>query len=348
MARGGSMTQEELFNSLDRGEIAPIYLLHGSERYGCERYLLDTALDEIRKRVLGKSGGDFDLDIFHKDGFDPRRFLDATVVLPFSASRRLVICHDVDQLRSGEQEEISGCLKDPSPSACIVFTARKIDGRLKFYRAFKAPAIRVEFSPPFEERLPYWIRRFAREAGKEISEAAVHHLAECVGRDLLSLHNEVQKVAIYIDDRARIEPDDIKEVTPDVRAYTIFNLVDAIGEKRRDRALYLLGRFLTAGESPVMIVSMIARQLRLIWQAREMLDRGETPRSVGERMRLRGPRQRRFFSCTSMFTRQELAKDLDLVLRADVELKSSRVDRGLILERLVLELCTGPEGRRHA
>jgi len=341
MAASRKITPEDLFRAFDAGEIAPIYLMHGVKNYGIEAYIVDMALRALKKLLFDKGGADFDLDTFQADEFDPQRFVESASQLPFMASRRLIVLRKVDKLKADQQDVIMDCIENPSPSTCIFFTADQIDARRKFYKAFSPPAMKVECTSPYENKLTPWIRRFAAEEGREISGDAVSYLVACVGRDLHGLHSEVKKAAIYIGDRTRIEAADVEAVTTDVKVHTVWTLIDAVGEKRSDRALYLLRKLLTGGQNPVGVASLIARQLRMIWQAREALDRGESPREVCEALRLFGTRQTRFLSSTSMFTAEELALDMALILKADRDLKSSRVDRDVILERLVLGLCVG-------
>lgn len=333
------ITPEDLFRAFDAGEIAPVYLLHGVKNYGIEGYIVDLALKALKKLIFGVGSADFDLDTFHADEFNPQRFVESALQLPFTASHRLVLLRGVDKLKADQQDVIMDCIEKPSPSTCIFCTAEQIDARRKFYKAFRPPAMKVECLSPFENKLQPWIRRFAAEEGREISGDAVSHLVECVGRDLHGLHSEVKKAAIYIGDRKRIEAADVEAVTTDVKVHTIWTLIDAVGEKRSDRALYLLRKLLVGGQNPVGVAALIARQLRMIWQAREALDRGKSPREVCDGLRIFGVRQARFLSSTSMFTAEELAHDMALILRADLDLKSSRVDRDVILDRLVLGLC---------
>jgi len=83
----GAKTVEDPVVAIERGEVAPIYCLHGAERY-----LVDRCLAAIRAAVLGGKAAAF--AAFNQDVFDLKEASIETVVntartLPMMAPRRL-------------------------------------------------------------------------------------------------------------------------------------------------------------------------------------------------------------------------------------------------------------------
>jgi len=144
---------------------------------------------------------------------------------------------------------------------------------------------------------------------------------------------------------------------------TVFELIDAIGDRRPDTALAALKILLDAGEPEQRILALIARQIRLIWQAKWLAEAGYLKRSgpqvPNEVVRDLLPKegstsvmsqvQRSFLRekllrQAAAFSWQAMRRGLERVLAADLAFKGieGEVDNPrLILEMLVLELASG-------
>jgi DNA polymerase III subunit delta len=117
-----------------------------------------------------------------------------------------------------------------------------------------------------------WLQDRAVRRGISIEPAAIEALAELVGANLRGLATELDKLAAYTDGRT-INAEDVRTLTPQAREERIFDLVDAIVEGQAATALRLLRKMLEDGSQTAGYVQiMVARQLRLIVRATELLE----------------------------------------------------------------------------
>jgi len=142
-----------------------------------------------------------------------------------------------------------------------------------------------QYRLPRERDLPGWIRQRAEEKGGGISSEAVSMLAGLVGTDLRLLDQEIEKLLLYADDR-QVTSDDVQALVSHARETSIFDLVDCVGRRQTDRALQLLHRLLEDGEAPLYLLTMLARQIRILIQVAELQERGLTPKEVARRLKL--------------------------------------------------------------
>src|SRR5262245_26879555 len=121
--------------ALQRGEVAPIYCLHGAEPF-----LVDRFLTAIRAAVFGpgtdRSAG-FNVDTFDVKESGLVAVVSAAKTLPMFARRRLVIARGIDQLKSEDLEPLGPYVADPNPSTCLVLVGEKIDARLRVFQALR-------------------------------------------------------------------------------------------------------------------------------------------------------------------------------------------------------------------
>ncbi len=122
---------------------------------------------------------------------------------------------------------------------------------------------------------------FARERGRELAEEARELLLECVGRDLLLLASELDKLAAAVSERV-IGPDDVRRVTAPGREHGNFEFTDALCARDAAAATRLLACALDEGAAPIAIIGALAATLKPLVAGAELVARG---RSVDEALR---------------------------------------------------------------
>src|SRR5207245_8859055 len=85
------------------------------------------------------------------------------------------------------------------------------------------------------------------------------------------VNNELEKVVLYVGDRATIGADDVNNVVGFSRQYNIFELQKAVGQQNIGRSIEILENMLRRGESPVWMIVMLTRYLMKLWLLQEFL-----------------------------------------------------------------------------
>ncbi len=184
-----------------------------------------------------------------------------------------------------------------------------------------------------------WLQDRAVRRGISIEPAAIQELAELVGANLRLLATEIEKLHAYAGDRT-ITADDVRLLTPQAKEERIFDLVDAIVEGRAALALRLLRKMLSDGsETPGHVQILVARQLRLLVRATELLEARGSQDDVAEATKLRG------FPLTKLMRQARATRRVsaEAALRAmetsDHAVKTGRLPDDLALELLVVRLA---------
>jgi DNA polymerase III subunit delta len=329
---------EDVFATIDRGEIAPVYALGGEETF-----LIGRCLTALRRAVLGEeaaTGTNLNLDIYDLREHGLGAAMNTARTLPMFAKRRLVIARDVGELPAEQQAPLLEYLRDPNPSTVLVLVlAGRIDGRLKFIQALRKGGYLHEFVPLRDWQLADWLAAEARRRRLRLDPEAARALAEAAGPDLGRLALCLEQVALHAGPDAPITPLDVEAIVPESRARGVFELTKAIGSGQPERALDLLGNLLRNREPPLRIQFMLLRQLRQIWRAKE-LERAGAPR--GE-MAARVGLSPHFLDDVLVPARRmseaALNRSFELLYQADRTLKSSRADPEVQVARLVRELA---------
>lgn len=195
-------------------------------------------------------------------------------------------------------------------------------------------------------------------------EAASHLVSRC-GHDIALLLNELEKCAARAGSGNLVTRQIIDEMTRRQSSETIFNLTDALGERKTAHALGMLRELVENGDSPPQIVAMLARHWRQLLQARAFLDAGlpldgstlsrlppdlaaQLPReNLAAWLQAQAWQGRRLSTQARNFTTPQIAAILEATLAADLAMKGIEGDGGadskkepeLLLELLIAQMC---------
>ncbi|MBI5042637.1 MAG: DNA polymerase III subunit delta [Nitrospirae bacterium] len=312
----------------------PIYTLIGEEGL-----LISEGVDKIVDKALSGGMKDFNFNLFYAKESSIDDVLNAVRTLPLMAKKRVVVLKEIDQYPASILERLADYLKEPSDSTCLIITAKKMDQRTRFFKALQNNSMLISCGPLYENQVKSWIRLRAKSYGLEFTEDALNIFFEVAGNELGIIDNELKKLSSYFEGKKRIDITDVEELVGKSRVYSVFNLINAIGEKRLEKALLILKKMLNDGEYPLVILSMIARQFRLIARAMEYQREGLSPLEVSKRIGLFGNIFSTFKEQLKNFTLEEVLKKYRLLYNADSELKSGIRSPDVILNDLIFKLC---------
>ena len=338
-----------LNRELKEGNLKPIYVVVGPEGH-----LARGALHLIQEAAGSGEHGGMNITSFSAREARAEQVFTALRTTPLLGGRPLVIVNEAEKMNRGMMQAMEQYLESPAQGSTLVLVAAKLDGRTRSMQLAAKKGTVVECKPLYEEKLPLWINMEVRKGGKGISQEAARFLAEMVGNDLGQLAQAVERVILYIGERKTIELADVEEAVAETHQRTIFDLTDAVGHRHLNRVLALLHNVLDGGQSPVLVLNMLARHFRILSKAKEVSgrieDRGELARYLG----VHPFYVKNYVQQARNFSSGELKASFMLLHRCDRELKSSRVPKERILEKTLFSLIQRrggepvPRGRKHS
>jgi DNA polymerase-3 subunit delta len=300
---------------------------------------MDEVVSEIRNKCLKKETIPFNLDIFHAPEASPAEVIRSSRSLPVMSEKRVVIVKGASQWNAKALEGFLAYLKDPVPTTCLLLLCGKIDMRLSFAKTVKTHGLAIEVKRLSEGGLRNWLHRTAARNGKRINADAVSFIVQHCNRELSAISNEFEKILSFCEDSEEIDLRNVQEVVSDTRTRNVFEFINMLGRKQTLKALDVLTRMIEEGAAPLMILTMVARQFRLIWGAKDILNRGGKKREIAGKLKLTPYQARPLLAQLDAFSVDELERAFRLFLQIDGALKSSRLSRGFALEMMTIKLC---------
>lgn len=196
-----------------------------------------------------------------------------------------------------------------------------------------------------------WVAESAARKGGQIALPAAKLLASKINRGekndrdhfaddsrlyLRKMDNELEKLVAYANGR-RIETSDVELLVADEEISDMFKFIDAVSVRDGRAAYRLMSGILARGESPLVIMSMLARQTRLMISAKEFQnlngDQLAQAMNVKPFVAQKSSQQARRFSVP------ELERAHTAIMEADLAIKTGRIDELAALDTLVAVFC---------
>jgi DNA polymerase-3 subunit delta len=261
--------------------------------------------------------------------------------IPFLAEKRLVIVNDIFNQKRAFQDELLALLPDlPETTRLVFLESKSLPKRhpaRKLAETHEKGFIK-EFKPLEGGQLEGWVRQRVKTAGGKIQPYAAHLLAANAGNDLALLNNEIEKLILY-KGQDTIEPDDVALLCPYVAEASIFDLVDALGERKGKAAAQLLHKKFREGTDPFYLFAMFIRQFRLLIQVKESAEHGQSPPEIAKTLKLHPFPTGKLHAQSQNFTLPQLEQIYAHLLDIDIGVKTGRTDMETALDLLVAGLA---------
>ncbi len=270
-----SQSFDNLFRSLNKGDLALVYYFHGQEDV-----LKDEAIRTILDRALDPSLRDFNFDQRSASQLDAEEVSSLCNTLPMLAERRVVVLREVEawKRKTKGRAEFLRYLERPSPDTIVILVQGS--GEEGEDREFAAAATTVRFDPLAPERARKWLLNQAAKLGVALESDAAEHLVRSVGSDLGALQSELSKLA-SLPAGEPLTASRVGELVGVRHGETMWDWREALLDGQTGRAATLLPLVLAhTGVSGVKLVTAVGTALVGLGIARAHYDRGLRGRSL--------------------------------------------------------------------
>ncbi len=262
------MYPDEFMHRLEIGALGPVFLFMGEGEL-----LKEEAWRRLLEKFVPAKARHFNGERLSAKEHPVPAALGRLNALPMFGSKRLLMVQHIEAWSKDQLKPLESYLGHPYPHAILVLSCARKKGMEKLQAALEAMDGVVNFNPPTERDAPRWLQMRLRQHRKTLSPQAASFLVEQVGVDLYRLQSELEKLVAYVGERERIEVEDVREAVASQRSFTVFELMRYVGQGQPQKALAALRKLLLAGEQPLVILALLTRQIRILWQAKDGAER---------------------------------------------------------------------------
>ena len=326
------MKYAEFITQIEEGKFAPLYHFTGEEEF-----LKREAVEKLIGLLIEPTLKSFNLDFIQARESKAEEIINLCATLPFGSRKRMVVVYDIQKLHPKHKEELSKYLPHIPESSCLILFSNKVDKRLKFYQDIKQTATEIEFSSLKDDEVSDWIGERVEKYRKKMEPKGVALLLEAVGNNLFELSNELEKLAIYVQEQELIDLEDIENVVGYTKTANIFQLNQAIGEKKLNQALKILKDLSLSRGKETSIIFMLGDHFLKLYQIKASAEKNIY--NLAHHLRIYYGSVQEYQNQAKNFSLEQLEKGLSLIYQAESDLKSGKMPQKFIVELLIYELC---------
>ncbi len=329
-----SKAWKSVARELEAGRVAPVYLAVGDEEWGRKKFL-----DLLKKTVVDPSMADFNFDQLHANEIKAVEVLDKAGQLPMMADRRLIFVEGCEAWKKTDLDAVTLYYDHVNEKTVLVLQFQAADQRKKIFRA-KSPMVRrLDFLKPKRWELNDYIGDLVADMNLRMNREAVALIAEMVGDDLTKVHQELDKLSLYKMGSNEILAEDVAKLMGRTRHVTRWELNDFIGKRDLNGTLVKLNDILDSGEEPIGLLSAVNMYLKQLLVTKALMlkgirDRGTVGRALGVPPRI----AENLMAQQKSYSGPELRRAFKLMKETDHRLKSSRMNRRLLLDHLLTQI----------
>lgn len=321
---------KKLSEEIKSGQLKQVYILYGEEVYLRSQYK-----DKLKTALLG-DGDAMNFHYFEGKDVKSGEVIDLAQTMPFLAERRVIMLENSGLFAHGG-EDLAEYMSAISPTAYFVFVEPTVDKRSKLYKAATAKGRAIEFKAQDETTLKRWILGLLKKENKNITERDLNLFLDKTGSDMENIRGELEKLFCYCMERDVITAQDIEAVCTKQVSSQIFDMINAVAERRQKAAMDLYYDLLTLKEPPMRILYLITRQFNLLLQVKELRNKGFDANTIGEKVGLAGFIARKYAAQAAKFKEADLRRALTDCVEAEEAVKTGRMNDVMSVELLIVK-----------
>lgn len=308
-------------------------LLYGEERF--PHQFLNRGLDWLIEQ--GHT-----LEVYDCSQITFQDFLVTAAAPSLFSQNKIVHLLNLDSYQKGEHEKLLEWLESQVESSSITYlflSSFKLNGRSILVSRLKKKkfiVVKSEKLRPADvtQRLLKRAQTAKVMVDKRVLEALVH-LHEA---NIPLLDREFEKMMLYVGPGGRIDQAVVDLLGVDGGGGNIFAFGDAVCEGRVVVALNILDGLQRARTEALVIVAMLARQYRLLSRAASAEYRGVSSSTLASALKVPQFVAKKLVNQAKRLQPQALTAAFAILRDADLAIKTSKLPKTIILERMVLKL----------
>ena len=327
----------QIVNTIQKGDVKPIYFLMGEEPYYIDKisdYIADNLLPEEEKgfNQITMYGRDTTIDEIVGNA---KRY-------PMMAERQVLIVKEAQDLVR-TIEKLTDYAENPQPTTTLVvcYKYKKIDKRKKLYKAVSKVGVIFDSKRLYENQVSDWIQKTLKARGYSISPKASQMLVEFLGIDLGKIDNELQKLQLISPKGTMITPELIEENIGISKDFNNFELRKAIGMKDSLKAHRIVNYFSqNPKDNPIVVtVSLLFSYFSQLLQYHGLSDKSKG--NVAKHLKVNPYFVSDYALAAKNYPMKKVSHAISLIQETDVKSKgvgSLNVSHGDLLKELLVKL----------
>lgn len=318
---------------VDNPQFFKIYLLLGD----ADEYLKDQISEKLKRKFTQVEDSYFSTESFYGDQFDFQSFRESALS-PSFFGRKVIVLKSAENLKDAEMLRVLSI--DYPETVAIVIMSKAL--RVPDIHNEKNIVVITDYSVDFDMKAK-WITNKFKDYGKEVSKEAINELIERLDDNLTEMSKDIERLALYVGDRKRVDKKDVAEVVEEYSEVDVHNFLGMILEKKAEKLIKAFENFVD--EDPIraqILLSVLQVSVLSLLVIKDISDK-EGKRKLnfndihkelfGYYLPKKGVNNLQ--SLAEQFTKKEILKVYNELLEFDAKNKAGEVQLPLLLRNYI-------------
>lgn len=338
----GKINEAELKTQIKSNDLSNVYMFYGEENYLKEHYV-----NKLKDMVVDSAFADFNLHQYDGKNTSMSEILQDAEMMPMMAEKVFILVHDYPlDKSSADIDELKEFFKDV-PDTCVLvfwFDSITVDPKKNskwngIINAFAKAGSAVNLERRTEGDLAKTIISSAKKRHCTIDSSNARYLISVVGSDIRTIFNELEKICGFVGE-GEITRDHIDSLAVKCLQARVYDLSKYILAGNSDMAYGVLNTLFAQKEEPIAILSVISACYIDMYRVKCAKAANENEMELSKYYSYKG---RDFVirnaarDCRSI-SFESLRSAIDTLSLTDEKMKSTAVDKNLLLEETVAKL----------
>lgn len=335
--------QDEL-KKIKKGEIAPIYLVLGEERY-----FIEEIRESLFENVLDEDGKELNFVSFDMEEETINDAIYEASSLPFFGDKKLVFIENpyfltgrrVKNAPEHQLKELEEYLTAPAEFTVFVLFApyEKLDRRKKISKLIERQAQKIDVSEAKTANASRYIQELTKEKGYQFTRDSFQLFVERTDNKLSSMMHELDKLFLYHKDSKKITKESIRQLIPRTFEQNVFELNNLVLNSQVDASIALYQDLLTQKEEPIKIVALLMSQFRRLLQVKILKRQGYQQGDIAKILKSHPYPVKLALETINRYPQELLSEALSYLIDADFKMKTGQIDHELQVELFIMKFA---------
>lgn len=318
----------------EKGKIAPAYLL-----FGGDEWIKRKCFESIKKRVLQDPDDVMNAMYFEGKDCSVDSIIDAGETMPFFSEYKLISVKSSQLFKAGkkdESEKLLKWIKSIPDYSIFVFIEEEVDKRSSLYKHFQKHFQIEDCNCPSDEQLLKVVMEIVTEKRLQIAKKELQYFIMNMPQSISYMIQELEKLKTYAADQ-QVTKEMIDTICVFSLEQRVFSLLKEVGAKNVNQALIIYRKLIESKESPLLILSLIARQYRMMLQAKYLVKNRQSAKQIAGTIGMPYFAVNELLEQAGHYSFKQLEDILALCLEQDAAIKTGQMDQVYSIEYLMMQ-----------
>lgn len=245
------------------------------------------------------------------------------------------------KLNEKEADSLLKYFENPNSLSNIIFIcSEKIDSRKKITKALKEKYEMITIPTLKYYEIESRVEKYFGKEGYKIDKDTVKYIVANSLNNYDLVMNEVEKIILYYNHPSYIKKSDVENIVSKSMNTNNFLFVDAIIDGDLEKSLALLKDLKTMKVEPTILISLIARDIRIMLNIKKLLEENKREYEILNELKLMDWQLEKYLKKAFPYKIKELEEWLVKLTELDLKIKSGKLEKYDALELFILDICS--------